>query len=389
MRRWSSVGGSKRLLAAFVAVALISFGLGAIGTHLIRSPAQVAADRKAPARTNLTAMVTKGNLESSVRFIGTVSAGKTVTLSPADADGKIVTGGSPRKGTSMAAGSVVVELNDRPVVLLVSKYPLYRDLSFGSQGDDVARLQDALRNANYGLYDAPGKYGASTAAAVQRLYANAGYSTAVVEEASYDDGSTSDKSSDEKSSSKSPRRYAAIKRAEILMVPALPADLANSTFKSGNPVSKGEVTIALSAPIITAKLNPVEAEGLSKGQKVTYSSVDEKVQGSGTIESIGEPKVSGDDGFVSIVKVRPDVTLDSENESESLTIDATSTEKQSGLLVPLSAIYTSAGGDNSVQIFSGGKKVKIKIDVVSQADGLARVESKKLAAGDRVVVGIS
>ena len=72
----------------------------------------------------------------------------------------------------MRPGGVVLELNDGPVIVLKSAYPLYRDLAFGSIGDDVARLQNALRGAGYGIYDTRG---GTDRPRLLLFYANAGY----------------------------------------------------------------------------------------------------------------------------------------------------------------------------------------------------------------------
>ncbi|MGV8979101.1 MAG: peptidoglycan-binding domain-containing protein [Cellulomonas sp.] len=70
-------------------------------------------------------------------------------------------------GDLLDSGSVVVIVDDTPIVAYVSDGPLWRDLEPGVKGEDVARLQRFL--SDVGLYDgrADGEVGTATARAVK------------------------------------------------------------------------------------------------------------------------------------------------------------------------------------------------------------------------------
>lgn len=70
-------------------------------------------------------------------------------------------------GDVLDSGSVVVMVDDAPVVAYVSDGPLWRDLDAGAKGEDVARLQRFL--SDLGLYKghADGELGTTTARAVK------------------------------------------------------------------------------------------------------------------------------------------------------------------------------------------------------------------------------
>jgi len=88
-------------------------------------------------------------------FAVTVSSSGTVTRIPVSV------------GDVLESGSVLVVVNDAPVIAYVSDGPLWRDIEPGTEGEDVARLQRFL--SDVGLYRGrpDGDVGAATARAVK------------------------------------------------------------------------------------------------------------------------------------------------------------------------------------------------------------------------------
>jgi len=70
-------------------------------------------------------------------------------------------------GDVLDTGTVVLMVDDTPIVAYVSDAPLWRDLDVGAEGEDVARLQSVL--SGLGLYKgrADGEFGTTTARAVR------------------------------------------------------------------------------------------------------------------------------------------------------------------------------------------------------------------------------
>lgn len=94
----------------------------------------------------------------------TTSAAGTVTEAPA-------------VGSVLAAGDVVLRVNDLPVRAMVSDAPLWRALVFGDEGEDVRRLQAYLAELGYYTAEADGVFGSRVRAAVGQFNADGGRGT--------------------------------------------------------------------------------------------------------------------------------------------------------------------------------------------------------------------
>ncbi|WP_328885450.1 peptidoglycan-binding protein [Streptomyces sp. NBC_00316] len=181
----ASDGGSglarrRRLLSAVVVVAVVVSGLGIVSARVIKSPAQAAADTAAPPPSVMTAPVERRVLRESVIVRGTVSASQTVEISPS---GSGEGGGSPvvtkmnlTAGSTFSSGRVLMEVSGRPVIALKGTLPVYRDLKPGAEGEDVAQLQQVLKEAGHSTSDdRSGYFGAGTKAALAAFYQGIGY----------------------------------------------------------------------------------------------------------------------------------------------------------------------------------------------------------------------
>ncbi|MEV6864031.1 peptidoglycan-binding protein [Streptosporangium subroseum] len=166
-----------RVLGGLVAgVVLIAGGGWAIGTRL-RSPADEAALRQPPKPSLITSPVVRRKLTSTVAVSGTLAYGSPLPVSLAG----VVGGGAeaqrvtraPRPGR-IAEGSVLMEVNGRPVFALRGRVPMHRTMAPGSTGADVRQLQAALRRLGFGA-PSTGVFDSATTSAVQRWYAKRGY----------------------------------------------------------------------------------------------------------------------------------------------------------------------------------------------------------------------
>ncbi|MFZ3569573.1 peptidoglycan-binding protein [Streptomyces sp. BH097] len=172
----------RKWVAVVAAAAVLLTGAGIAASFVVKSPAQAAADAKAPPEAVLTAPVEKRVLKDSVILRGTVVAGQTVDVAPAGGGtegttGSVVTKAPRPVGTRIQAGQVLTEISGRPVFALKGKVPVYRDLKPGSKGADVAQLQRALAGLGHATgRDASGTFGAGTKSALAAFYASIGYS---------------------------------------------------------------------------------------------------------------------------------------------------------------------------------------------------------------------
>ncbi|GAA3126121.1 hypothetical protein GCM10010466_16270 [Planomonospora alba] len=167
----------KRLLAGVLAGLAVITGAGwAVGTRL-RSPADEAALRRPPEPSLVTSPVVRRKLTSTVTAGGTLEYGSPLPVTLAG----VVGGGAevqrvtraPRPGT-IREGSVLMEVNGRPVFALKGRVPMHRTMTPGTRGRDVEQLQAALRRLGVAV-PATGVFDAATAAAVRTWYGRRGY----------------------------------------------------------------------------------------------------------------------------------------------------------------------------------------------------------------------
>jgi multidrug efflux pump subunit AcrA (membrane-fusion protein) len=383
------MSSARKLVVAFLAVAMTSLALGFVGARAIRSPAQVVADAKPPELTTLTARVEKGALVESVVFRGVVTMGSAETIAP-PADG-LVTNIRVSPGQTIRAGHAVFEINDRPVFVLQSRVPLYRDLTANDTGPDVSRLQVALRDTGLDVGDTDGIYGPTTQSAIAELYARAGYAAPTTQP-------PADKSLRSLASIGGAGTRArpasnpapAVRKSEIILVPTLPATVSSLGVSLGLQADKASITLSTSPPRVDARVNPIDADSLRVGQRVTCESDDASLRFTGTITHIGSPTPSTT-SVTTPITVKPRRGLALKWAGEQLRVSAESTQAKHRLIVPSAAIYTRTDGSEYVQVHDGTTATELNVDVIAEADGRTSISPREgnLVAGDRVVVGVS
>lgn len=171
-------GGWARHLWWVVAVAALVVGL--VTGRFITSPAERALSAAAPPRTTLTDQVRSSVVSQTVSVGGSLTPGNVtnVDLSGNSGDSQgFITGVRVAIGQQVNAGTVLIEVSGRPVIVLPGAIPAYRTLTPGVAGPDVAQLQEALRTLGL-LQGSEDSYGARTQAAVATLYTRVGFTPA-------------------------------------------------------------------------------------------------------------------------------------------------------------------------------------------------------------------
>ncbi|MFD9411100.1 peptidoglycan-binding protein [Streptomyces sp. NPDC059989] len=172
--------GRRVVLGVVAGAALMAVG-GLLATAVVKSPAQVAAETGPPVQGPLTAEVERRVLAQTVVMRGTVVADQSIEVSPQPRSGEgagtpVVTKLPLKAGDAVAAGQLLAEVSGRPVFTLKGTLPVYRDLKPGATGDDVAQLQQALRELGHGTGSDPkGFFGPGTKAALAARYRAIGY----------------------------------------------------------------------------------------------------------------------------------------------------------------------------------------------------------------------
>ncbi|MEU9084350.1 peptidoglycan-binding domain-containing protein [Streptomyces sp. NPDC048357] len=175
--------GRRVVLGVVGGAALMAIG-GLLATTLVKSPAQVAAETGPPAQGALAAEVERRVLARTLVMRGSVVADQSIEVSPqgirsgdgAGSGAAMVTKLPPKAGDPVTAGQLIAEVSGRPVFTLHGTQPMYRDLKPGAAGDDVAQVQQALRELGHGTGSDPkGVFGAGTKAALAARYRAIGY----------------------------------------------------------------------------------------------------------------------------------------------------------------------------------------------------------------------
>lgn len=362
-RQRRPLSATVRVVILVAVASLLSAGLGLAAGWFVRSPAQVAADTAPPERSLLTAQVTEGPIDDPLLVTGTVSPGGVREFSPVPpADVVAVVTKLPVPvGQSVRAGSVLIEVSDRPVIYLTAAIPMIRDLRMGDTGPDVARLQEALS-----AWDAPpadGVFGPGTARALRTMYEAAGYMA--------------------------PDDSPAL-RSELVFGPSETATVVGVGSSLGAPIASPLIRVTTSAPTISAAVSEPIAQQLSIGLKVTVTGAGIGGSVAGKVTSIAGLTKSEDGAYRVPIQVSADVVLPPGAISKTVEISVATDSKASvGLLVPLSAVRSDAHNGTFVELVHGTKATRVMVTVVATGGGQAQVTAAggALAVGDMIAVG--
>ena len=208
---------------------------------------------------------------------------------------------------------------------------------------------------------------------------------------------------------------------EFAFVPSLPATVATIGLEVGQEVgtesqaltapvdsqassglgttagSPALITLATGKPMIEAKLAAAQSQMVRAGMKVRIDSEISGRSANGTVEAVGPPipAANGARGTEHSVRIMPSESLDSGFAGDvRVTITAASSES-AVLAVPVSAVYLSADGQNSIRKKAAdGTEVTVRVNVGMTGDGYVEValleegsQTETLGEGDQVVVG--
>lgn len=377
----------RTVLIAAAAAALVSIG-GIAGATLVRSPAQVAADTRAPAPNVITAPVVHQVLSRTVVLRGTFSDGRTISATPSslanvsdDTAGTrlVVTGVLVHTGESVRAGRVLVEYSGRPVFALPGEIPAYRDLVPTDSGKDVAQLQRALKSLGYGTgADRDGTFGNGTQAAVARLYSAMGY--------------------DAPRSNRAPGGVI-LPSSEVVFMPTLPARVVSVPVAVGDDVKGPVIILARGGMELTGAMDPAD-EGLVKvGMVATVLSETTGDQAKAVVADVGSlttqkqeaTNAGTPDGAYIPMHISPDKPWPAAFDGQDVRITVTAAATTGAVLaVPEAAISSGADAQTTISVLeAGGRQRVVPVTTGVSADGMVQVIplSGPVAAGARVVVG--
>ncbi|NEA40800.1 peptidoglycan-binding protein [Streptomyces sp. SID11385] len=417
---------------------LTGAGIGA--SFLVKSPAQAAADAKAPPQDVLTAPVERRSVKDSVVLRGTVVAGQSADVTPAagaaaGTTGSVVTKAPLAVGSTVRAGQVVAEISGRPVFALKGRVPVYRDLTPGAHGDDVAQLQSALRALGHGTgSDASGTFGPGTKTALTAFYAAIGYAPVPAGGQEAEDGGGTDAAEDavtgaerawedahdalakdrnagtERAESRAAEDLARARErlattqaaagpmlpaAEVVYLSAFPARVDSVSATLGGIVTGKVMTVSAGRLAVRGLLQEAQKGLVRSGQKVGVLDERSGTEYAGRVRTVSgtldvaegdggganaagqgqDPGAAqgGEEGYPVTVETDKALPAALVGQEVRLTVEAAAS-KGNSLVVPVTALSTRSDGRTVVTVVStGGRQRTVRVSPGTTGDGYVEV----------------
>ncbi len=269
-------------------------------------------------------------------------------------------------GATVRVGNTVAEIAGQPVFALVGAVPMYRSLSFGMYGDDVAQLQHNLDALGYAIDDAPGHYGSSTADAVAKLFEREGYlapTTRVVIGTSSAHGK------------KEPvvERFAMLPEGDAVFLKVLPATAIAVNAREGARIEGALGTLASGPPLVRMRISTTQLATLRRGMVTTITWGEHR----GRARLAKLPGINPNGASSEIVtayfigRTHPPV-------GKEVTASITrASSRRPVWVVPYSAVGTAANGSNFV-ILVGTSHRRVPVRLGLSAGGYVAIRSPAL-----------
>ncbi|MEV4639844.1 peptidoglycan-binding protein [Actinoplanes sp. NPDC049548] len=335
------------VVAAAAAVVLAGGGAAALGLD------DRSGSAPAPDRPPATTQVRRETLARSVEIDGELGYGDPVPFT-SKATGTLTW--LPPAGRVVKRGGTMLRADNRPVVLLYGILPLYRSLSAGSEGPDVAQFERNLRSLGYDEFTADDEYTGRTAEAVRRWQKKLGLpETGVVDST-----------------------WATVANG--------PVRIAELRSRPGAAASGDVLTYTGAATVVTADVDADAAGWAASGVKVRVTLPDGK-KVSGRVTYVGtraEPKDDGGDPTVPVT-----ISLDgSPGRLREGPVEVTyrGEERKNVLTVPVAALLALAEGGYGLEVVDADGTRYLPVEVGMFADGRVEVRASGLREG--LTVGI-
>ena len=376
------------ILLAVIGVAVIASIGGLLISTTIKSPAQQAAETKAPGLTRLTAPVQDTVIRNTVQADGLITKPPQISSLSGGGGGGGGGGGNAQQvvtkifyppGSFVAPGNVIIEVAGRPFFVFQGTVPAYRDMAPGESGSDIAQLQAGLESLGFSVGgDTSGVYGPGTSAAVAAFYQSLGYPAPAAP-----------------SGSKGHRR-AEVPLSEIMFVPRFPAQVVKLGGHVGSVVSDSLVTLSLGSPSIHGQLNPAFGPLVRPGMRVTITTQGSPATVHGTIASVGRKaqtskSISGGLYYPMHIKLRKPLPP-SMGPGQNVILSIRAAQSSGPMLaVPEAALFGGQDGKDYVSKVTGpNTATRVPVTVVTEGDGLVGIRPDPAGAlkpGDQVVTG--
>jgi peptidoglycan hydrolase-like protein with peptidoglycan-binding domain len=342
--RWLVVGVS----------VLVVLGIGTAVT-VTRLGSRPVAAAEAPAAAD-TVAVRKMDLAEKETVTGELGYGTAQKLN-GRRQGTITA--LPAVGAVLDRGSVVYQVDAKPVVLFLGSLPLYRAVGTGmTDGPDVKLVEENLRDLGYSGFGTPNeKFTAATEAAIKKWQKKLGVDqTGVIE-------------------------------LGDVAVTAAPVRVSTVSTTLGADAAGAVLEYTDTTRWVTAELSEDQKDLAAAGAKVTLTIGDKQVPGTVTSVVPAPPSDSQDPNADTSQKYTATVSIDDVAaigavDSGPVDIVVTSGTRQGVLAVPVGALLALSEGGYAVET-SSGKLVAVTTGLF--ADGMVEVSGAELTEDMKVV----
>lgn len=339
------------------AVALALTGAAVVGAAGVLARAG-DSEEPTPAAAVTTATVTRGDLAVVETVDGTLGyAGSRTVAIPAAGTVTWLPGTGRRVGRGESLGDV----DGVPVRLLFGRVPMYRDLTVGSEGEDVRQLERNLRALGFG--DGLGvddEYTSWTAHQVRKWQEATGA-----------------------------EETGSLTTAAVVFLPGAQR-VAAREVSVGARVQPGQpvLTTSRAQQVVTVAL-PVDRRDLARAGRRVGVVLPDGTRAPGWIDHVGttvtQPTADDEDPtFQVVVRLRTAVRADLE--AAPVQVLVVSERRRGVLSVPVAALLAGGAGRYAVEVVDGDGARRLPVELGMFADGRVEVTGTGLAAGQSVAV---
>ena len=356
----------RRRTKAIAAVAVPVLAAGAAGGWALTRPGEAPAADAAAADSPPTATVTRQDLVETKDVDGVLGYGEQAKLVTA-AHGTVTW--LPEQGAVVTRGEPVARIDQRPVTLLYGSVPMYRTLSDGDEGADVAQLEKNLAALGYDGFTVDDEYTAATADAVEAWQDDLGI----------DETGT-------------------VTPAQVVFTPSA-IRVAEQIAQVGGQSGAALLGYTGTRRIVTVDLDVADRSLVRAGGTVNVE-LPSGGTAKGTVDSIGtvaelpQQQAGAEQSDPGDATVELTVRLDDAKAGGSLdqapvTVRLVSERRKGVLAVPVAALLALGEGGYGLQVVTGGTSRIVAVKTGMFADGRVEVSGTGIAAGTRVGVPAS
>lgn len=381
-----------RKYLVFLLVLVLACGASWFAATRMVSPDQAAARARPPEPVPVTARLQQGFLHPPVTMSAGAQFESVRRLRPPAALTGTVTAVGVAAGQTVTPGTAPLRVDGRPLFLLPGSFQLYRDLSPGDEGDDVAAVQGGLQVSGFGTgRDRRGTFGPGTRRALERMYDAAGFRMPTTADPAGADpttvdpagsgpagsgtagsGTAQEPASEASAASGTPTTPAAdpvpvLPRREVFMTDVLPATveavagLGSSLSPEADLFRLGAGAVVLTAQVPAASLGALQAGA------VGALTADGATPGQATLEAV-EPVVDSEEVTVRLWTDAPVAV----GTSYVVAFDNPANEAAGRVLAPVTAVVTRAG-HSFLYLAEEGEVRELEVVVEDAVGGMAAV----------------